>query len=76
MTWTRSFVLGELNNEKNINLILDLDNTLIFSTYKKNDQIKDYTVMDNLYIYKRPYVDKLFNDVHISFNLGFQKRLC
>ena len=61
---SRSEVLEETYNEKNIHLILDLDNTLIFTTFKKIDNIKDYTVMDNLYVYKRPFLDKILNDVN------------
>lgn len=60
---TRSQILEETFNEKNVSLILDLDNTLIYSSYKKIEQIKDYTIMDKLYVYKRPYIDKLLNDV-------------
>jgi TFIIF-interacting CTD phosphatase-like protein len=60
---TRSQILEESYNEKNVSLILDLDNTLIYSSYKKIEQIKDYTIMDKLYVYKRPFIDKLLNDV-------------
>ena len=70
---SRSEVLDETYNEKRIKLILDLDNTLIYSTTKKNDQIKDYTIMDNLYVYKRPYLDKLLNDVNYFFNIQVSK---
>ena len=46
-----------------MNLVLDLDNTLIYSTLNKIDEIKDYILLHKrIYVYKRPYLHKFLNE--------------
>ena len=71
LIWLLTPLLSLLNflktsfNYKNINsplsklkVILDLDNTLIYSTSSKRDSLRNCICIDNrLYVYKRPYLD-------------------
>lgn len=71
LIWFLTPILSLLNfiktsfNYKNINsplsklkVILDLDNTLIYSTSSKRDSLRNGICIDNrLYVYKRPYLD-------------------
>ena len=48
-------------NQK-IKLILDLDNTLIYSTVQKIDKLQNGTRIDNkFYVYKRPHLDNFLS---------------
>ncbi len=50
--------LTKQNEETKLTLVIDLDNTLICSTMIKIENAKNYTIIDdNMYVYKRPYVD-------------------
>ena len=52
------------NSTKKINLIVDLDNTLIFSTANKIENAKNYIIMDNkFFVYKRPHLENFLNSV-------------
>jgi len=56
------FKCGECHSNKKITLILDLDNTLIFSSVNKIENAKNYAIMDNkFYVYKRPHLDIFLN---------------
>lgn len=57
---------------KKITLVVDLDNTLIYSSVNKIEKAKNYAIMDNkFYLYKRPHLDNFLNtmsqfcDIHI-----------
>jgi len=54
----------ELSFDKKINVILDLDSTLIYSSLAKIDNIKDYILLNKqLFVYKRPYLNKFLNEI-------------
>lgn len=41
-----------------LSVVIDLDNTLIFSTANKIEKAKNYAIMNNkFYVYKRPHLD-------------------
>ena len=43
---------------------MDLDSTLIYSSLKKIEDIKDYIILNKqLYVYKRPYLNKFLNEI-------------
>jgi TFIIF-interacting CTD phosphatase-like protein len=50
-------------------LILDLDETLIFSTEKKLDYENDFNA-DGYYTYKRPYLDEFLEEVFKHFKVA------
>jgi Dullard-like phosphatase family protein len=58
---------GFLNqNTERITLFIDLDNTLIFSSLNKLDNIKtkNFAFIDNkYYVYKRPHLDDFLNTI-------------
>jgi len=62
---TRSKYLEEFFNEK-ITLIINIDNSFIYVTPDKNHTLKDklYTG-NNLYVYKRPYLENFLFEVII-----------
>lgn len=53
---------GKIHDEHNLNtklkIVLDLDNTLIYSSTKKLDKLTNgLKINDKFYVYKRPYLD-------------------
>lgn len=57
-------------DEKNsrYQLILDMDNTLIYSSIKKLDNYKTHTkLLDKFYVYKRPHLDTFLETVKKFF---------
>lgn len=52
------------NSTKKITLVVDLDNTLIFSTVNKLEKVKNYVIMDNkFFVYKRPHLEIFLNSM-------------
>ena len=53
-------------------LILDLDETLIYSTYCKlpNSTNNEYIIIDGVYIYKRPYLDEFLDNLSKLYRIG------
>lgn len=53
-------------------LILDLDETLIYSTpkYSYKEQIYDFLIEEHYYVKKRPYVDTFLKNMSEHFELG------
>jgi len=61
---SRYKIFEEVSKEKKINIVLDLDSTLIYSSFSKIDDIKDYILLNKqLYVYKRPYLNKFLNEI-------------
>jgi RNA polymerase II subunit A small phosphatase-like protein len=54
--------LEHTSNLGKLHLILDLDNTLVFSSMNKIEKAKNYAIMDNkFYVYKRPHLDNFLS---------------
>lgn len=50
--------------QKRLQLFLDLDNTLIYSSLNKLDSYKNFCKLNNsFYVYKRPHLDNFLNTV-------------
>ncbi len=65
---TYSDFAKEKNNK--IQLFLDLDNTLIFSSINKLENFKNFCRLNNsFYVYKRPHLDNFLNTVNKLFQL-------
>jgi Dullard-like phosphatase family protein len=47
-----------------LSVVIDLDNTLIFSTANKIEKAKNYAIMNNkFYVYKRPHLDAFLSTI-------------
>jgi TFIIF-interacting CTD phosphatase-like protein len=56
--------------QKRIQLFVDLDNTLIYSSLNKLENYKNFCKLNNkFYVYKRPHLDNFLNTVNSYFNL-------
>lgn len=59
----------EKEDLKNILLILDLDETLIYATEEKLERNPDFEVFD-YHVYKRPYLEKFIEQANVHFKLA------
>ena len=56
---------GPIQEQKRLQLFLDLDNTLIYSSLNKLDGYKTFCKLnDSFYVYKRPHLDNFLNTVN------------
>ena len=57
-------------NEGKITLVLDLDETLVHSSFKRPEKVPDYNIpieingeFHDIYVLKRPYVEQFLNEM-------------
>jgi len=58
-----------INNQNITLLVLDIDETLIYSTKEKLDREPDFKI-ENYFVYKRPYLDEFIDQINKSYKIG------